>query len=41
MKKFYELREDYDKVHIIIQKHVMEKLIMKRIDIKENYQMKL
>ena len=21
MKKFYELREDYDKVHIIIQKH--------------------
>ena len=21
MKKFYELRDDYDKVHIIIQKH--------------------
>ena len=31
MKKFYELRDDYDKLHIIIQKHGYGKTYYEKI----------
>lgn len=37
MKKFYELRDDYDKLHIIIQKHNYGKTFYEKNKYKKNY----